>query len=403
MTNPDKHRRAHIDDVDSAYSDTERAPHSLSMPLDHTFKRRVQPSASEYIRQSQRRKNARRRARLYLFIMLIVAILVPVGIYSACRQFDENQDMSSRSAFNKNQHSVSDKDSLGANYSDGPLSGKIIFLDAGHGGTDNGCSYPQTNPTYLEKDYNLEITLETQKELEKLGATVVLTRTDDSWLSIYARAAMVHVYCIDYWDRVGNSDLSFDLLQRMREEMIATIEANTDQFENNGMGPMVGSGFSDDMIELLEAEYELDDFLFLSIHNNWNNNSDLHGTQVYYVVDQSIIDSENRLIRNDPYYQNPDYVVRDPYFGRDGEKNAALAQIMYDSITEAEPALVTNTPQIVEDNFAVLREHGIPSVMLELTFVSNPEDRNLLEDSTVIANMAAGIADGCLNYFESIN
>ena len=167
------------------------------------------------------------------------------------------------------------------------------------------------------------------------------------------------------------------------------------------MGPMVGSGFSEDMIQLLEAEYEMDDFLFLSIHNNWNSNTDLHGTQVYYVVDQSIIDSETRLISNDSYYQHPDYILRDPYYGRDGEKNAVLAQTMYDAITHAEPALITNTPQIVEDNFAVLREHGIPSVMLELTFVSNPGDRDLLDDPAVIASMSEGIADGCVNYFSS--
>lgn len=402
MKNADKRRRVQDSNVDPTNSDSYLNPYQIISTRDQTGKRRRHSSSSEYIMKSRRRKRARRKARLCLLMMLILSVILPAGIYSSCRQHKDNQSMFSRSTSEKDKHSVSDKLS-DVDLEDAPLSGKIIFLDAGHGGSDNGCSYPQSNPTYLEKDYNLKITLEAQKELEKLGATVVITRQDDSWLSLYARAAIIHVYCIDYWTRVGHSDLSEDFLLRMREEMTATIEANTDQIENNSMGPMVGSGFSEDMIRLLEAEYDLDNFLFLSIHNNWNNNSDLHGTQVYYVVDQSIIDSETRLIRNDPYYQHPDYVVRDPYYGRDGDKNASLAQIMYDSITRAEPALVTNTPQIVEDNFAVLREHGIPSVMLELTFVSNPDDRNLLEDSTVITNMSKGIADGCLHYFGSMD
>lgn len=401
MANDIHRRRNQRDAKDSIHPDSKFK--STSAPPTHGRYRKhtIQPDPKTSAEHLMRRRKARRKARLFLFIMALVIIIVPVSIYSACRRLDENQSKSPSKFSEKNLYSVSDLDSAGKILPNGPLKGKVIFLDAGHGGTDNGCAYPQSDPLYLEKDYNLEITAAVQAELEKLGATVVLTRTDDSWISLYARAAMVHVYCIDYWIRSGNSTLSDEFLLRMREEMEATIQTNTDQIENNSMGPMVGSGFSEDMIQLLEAEYEMDDFLFLSIHNNWNSNTDLHGTQVYYVVDQSIIDSETRLISNDSYYQHPDYILRDPYYGRDGEKNAVLAQTMYDAITQAEPALITNTPQIVEDNFAVLREHGIPSVMLELTFVSNPGDRDLLDDPAVIASMSEGIADGCVNYFSS--
>lgn len=57
-----------------------------------------------------------------------------------------------------------------------PLKGKIIVLDAGHGGKDPGAI---KNGAY-EKNINLAVTLKTKFELEKLGATVYATRTNDS-------------------------------------------------------------------------------------------------------------------------------------------------------------------------------------------------------------------------------
>ncbi|MFA6948058.1 MAG: family 10 glycosylhydrolase [Eubacteriales bacterium] len=66
-----------------------------------------------------------------------------------------------------------------------PLSGKTIVLDAGHGGSESGA--PSPDPTYYEKDLNLDITLAAKKKLEALGATVVLTRSDDSTVSVMSR------------------------------------------------------------------------------------------------------------------------------------------------------------------------------------------------------------------------
>jgi hypothetical protein len=213
---------------------------------------------------------------------------------------------------------------------------------------------------------------------------------------------MVHLFCLDYATEHDIPSISNSLSESIQAAMNDTILVNSTDISAGCMGPMVGSGFSDDMIAILEFEYTLDDVLFLSIHNNWNSQTSLHGTQVYYVIDESIIESEERLIREDSYYTNPDYIVRNPYYGRDGDRNASLAQIMYDSITATTPELITNTPQIVTDNFAVLREHGLASVMLELTYVSNPDDRDLLENGEVIRKMAEGIGVGCVEYFSSL-
>lgn len=59
------------------------------------------------------------------------------------------------------------------------LLGRVIVLDAGHGGRDDGAK----NGKIIEKDLNLLLTKKLQKELISRGATVYLTRKDDNDLS----------------------------------------------------------------------------------------------------------------------------------------------------------------------------------------------------------------------------
>lgn len=60
-----------------------------------------------------------------------------------------------------------------------PLLGKIIYLDAGHGGVDNGATVKNVN----EKDINLQIVYKLKETLTNAGATVYLTRKDDNDIS----------------------------------------------------------------------------------------------------------------------------------------------------------------------------------------------------------------------------
>lgn len=59
------------------------------------------------------------------------------------------------------------------------LLGKVIVLDAGHGGIDQGAS----SGNIIEKDLNLLLVKKLEKELTSRGATVYLTREDDKDLS----------------------------------------------------------------------------------------------------------------------------------------------------------------------------------------------------------------------------
>lgn len=58
----------------------------------------------------------------------------------------------------------------------GGIEGKIITLDPGHGGSDPGAVGAKGT---LEKDITLDISQRLKKELEKMGATVYMTRNSD--------------------------------------------------------------------------------------------------------------------------------------------------------------------------------------------------------------------------------
>lgn len=74
---------------------------------------------------------------------------------------------------------------------EGSLEGAVIYLDAGHGDTDNGALGPLSTFGPMEKDINLAITMYTKQYLEELGATVVLTRSDDTFSSLTDRVAAI--------------------------------------------------------------------------------------------------------------------------------------------------------------------------------------------------------------------
>jgi N-acetylmuramoyl-L-alanine amidase len=68
-----------------------------------------------------------------------------------------------------------------------PLTGATVVLDPGHGGDEPGAV---GSGGTKEKDVNLAIALETKRQLEAQGATVVLTRTADYRITIASRAAI---------------------------------------------------------------------------------------------------------------------------------------------------------------------------------------------------------------------
>ncbi len=92
--------------------------------------------------------------------------------------------------------------SLGNPYAGQKKDGPVICLDAGHGGKDNGSDYSQR----FEKDDNLRITLAVAAYLREKDATVLLTREDDTFVSLEDRCSFANTNGVDYFVSLHRND-----------------------------------------------------------------------------------------------------------------------------------------------------------------------------------------------------
>lgn len=188
------------------------------------------------------------------------------------------------------------------------LFGKVITIDAGHGGRDPGTMYGKV----LEKDLNLLIAKRLEKELISRGAIVHMIRDKDEDLSLTG----------DY--RKKRSDLY---------RRIKIIKKNKSD-------------------------------LYLSIHLNWYNNSYFRGVEVLY----------NNI----------------------NKTNKVLAQ----SITNSFDKNNIKTREIRITNLYIYRNITTPGVLIECGFLSNSNDRYLLQRKYYQKKISKIITDGVIDYFK---
>lgn len=179
--------------------------------------------------------------------------------------------------------------------SSNPLKGKTIVLDPGHGGSDQGAS-SSTPSKSLEKNYTLKTVKELKKLLNKEGAHVKMTRSNDKYVSLDDR----------------------------------NIKGDA----------------------------------FISIHNDALDSSNANGVTVYWFKD----------------------------------KQETLAQTLNSAIQKK--ALLTNRGSR-QQNYQVLRQTDIPTVLLELGYISNPTDESMINDQLHRQVVEQAIVDGLKQYFSS--
>ncbi len=92
---------------------------------------------------------------------------------------------------------------------DKPLTGVSIFLDAGHGGTDTGTQGVVGEFGPVEKDLNLAIALTTKAMLEEYGATVILSRSDDTFLELWERRDLTRDARPDLFISLHHNSMSY--------------------------------------------------------------------------------------------------------------------------------------------------------------------------------------------------
>lgn len=116
--------------------------------------------------------------------------------------------------------------------------------------------------------------------------------------------------------------------------------------------------------------------IFVSIHSNSNNNRAISGTSVYYYA---------------------------PTWHSELSSQRWLRQRLALSIqNEAVKAGGRIDLGIMEESFAVIRETKVPSVLVEMAFLSNPEEERLLNTDQFQNQMAWGIFKGIESYFRGL-
>ena len=90
-----------------------------------------------------------------------------------------------------------------------PLEGVTIMLDSGHGGYDSGALGVASTFGPLEKDLNLAVAKASKALLEQYGADVILTRDDDTYLSLDERRNFIREIKPDLFISVHHNSMDY--------------------------------------------------------------------------------------------------------------------------------------------------------------------------------------------------
>ena len=211
-----------------------------------------------------------------------------------------------------------------------------IVIDPGHGGRDPGaigCS------GLKEKDINLDISKRLKKILEDEGIKVIMTRNRDTLVSLKKR--------VDIANRSGAD-------------------------------------------------------LFISIHTNANRSKRLRGFEIYYLAKQSddIRRAQITAKRNISKFSNMSMdktsedlrvILWDMIYTENQAESIRLAKDIF-LVVSKEFSL--NNRGLKSANFYVLKYTQIPSILIEVGYISNPYEEKKLKDFHYRQNIVEALAKG---------
>ncbi|KUP92275.1 N-acetylmuramoyl-L-alanine amidase [Tritonibacter horizontis] len=226
---------------------------------------------------------------------------------------------------------------------DAPL---LVMLDPGHGGLDPGA---EAEGGIAEKDLMLSFAYDLGERLVRSGGfEVLLTREGDYFVSLERRIAMAH---------------------RQGADLFLSLHADSVS-EGMAHGTVVytlSKAASDVASAKLAERHDRADLL---------SGSDLSK------VDDEVTDVLLDLARQETH-----------------PRSAALAQSVIEALMEQGGPV--NRRPLRSAGFSVLKSADIPSVLIELGFMSSPRDLEHLTDPEWRARAAQGILNGLLNWREA--
>jgi len=214
---------------------------------------------------------------------------------------------------------------------------KTIMLDPGHGGKDPGA----VSNGILEKDLNLEMSKILGDMLEEKGFEVLYTRTDDTFIPLEERTAM----------------------------------ANSQKAD-----------------------------LFISIHCNAHNSRRVRGFEVYYLNLAESKDAVRVAARENSISEKKisdlQYILTDLMLNSKISESRDLAGSVHKTALKSGRRVYSslNDHGVRQAPFYVLMGAQMPSILLELGYITNPADRRHLQSEKFLTYMASGLVRGIVQY-----
>jgi N-acetylmuramoyl-L-alanine amidase len=220
-----------------------------------------------------------------------------------------------------------------------------IVIDAGHGGHDTGTIGPTG---LMEKDLCLDIALRLGKLIEQKlpGADVVFTRTDDTFVPLEDRT------------RIAN-------------------DAKAD--------------------------------LFVSIHANSSPDHLARGVETYYLNMKGSPEAMEVAARENAVSQEGIHDLDDMVKKIARTEKIDESKEFAEDVQESLAKRIQRTAKPVRDRgvrkapFVVLIGAGMPSILTEISFLSNPADEKLLKKPEHRQQIAEGVFQGVSSYLQSLN
>lgn len=230
-----------------------------------------------------------------------------------------------------------------------PASRKVVVIDAGHGGPDNGMTGPIGTPAwFVEKDVVLSVAKKLATVLRARGVDVLMTRTTDTLIALSDRG------------RIANS--------------------------NHGD-------------------------VFISIHVNapgsrGSAGARERGFETYFLAEAKTADSrrvqdmENESVKfetgaNAPKGDPLSFIITDMAQNEHLRESSDLAQTIQHGLIDVHPGPNRGVQQA---NFAVLRGSYMPAALIEIGFGSNQSEATFLSDDANQRALARNIAESVIAY-----
>ncbi len=219
-----------------------------------------------------------------------------------------------------------------------------IVIDAGHGGHDSGTLGPGG---IEEKDVVLDVALRLGKLLrQRLGADVIYTRSDDTFIPLETRTAIAN-------------------------------QAQAD--------------------------------LFISVHANSSRDPDARGVETYYLnftssADALEVAARENSVSDQSIHQLSDLVKKIALQDKINESREFASDVqesLYSGLEQGNPGLKDRG--VKKAPFVVLIGANMPSILAEISFLTNPDDSQELREPAYRERIAESLYRGVSRYVSSLN